>query len=406
MGIPKTIKSFLNDSTWSIAGLLLMNVVAQFGIYPVWSAKMGNEAYGNVLYLISIMNILAISTGTSVNSARMARSASRQTLNGNYGSALVVLSATVMLIGLTMYGFSVPEFNWLDTALFLILIVLTMWRYYSDVQYRLTLNYPGYFSYYLAISVGYLAGIALFLITGLWQLALIPGELAGLLYAYCYRSSIREGLFRRDKEYPEVFHLILTLTGSSIISQLIFNGDRLLLMYFAGGNAVTIYYLASLLGKTMSLITTPLNSVIIGYLARIKGNMTVRIMNIASILALAAILLGTAGCTVMSLIVIRILYPHIFSLVRPYFLVANLAQVVYFVGNVVMTLLLRFAKAKYQFTVNVLYACVFVVFCIPTTYFWGVSGFATGILMSNITKLLTGIFLGYRTAIRSRNEQG
>ena len=63
ISMKEKIKALLTDSMWSIAGLMLMNVVVQFLVYPVWNNHLGSEEYGNILYLISIMNIIAISVG-------------------------------------------------------------------------------------------------------------------------------------------------------------------------------------------------------------------------------------------------------------------------------------------------------------------------------------------------------
>ena len=48
------------------------------------------------------------------------------------------------------------------------LFLLTVFRYYGDVEYRLNLNYQRYFIYYLLIGVGYLAGFVIYRITDQW----------------------------------------------------------------------------------------------------------------------------------------------------------------------------------------------------------------------------------------------
>lgn len=60
---------------WSIAGLVIMNVVAQFAVYPILNKRLGVEEYGDIIYLLFIMNIIAISAGTACNYARMRKSA-------------------------------------------------------------------------------------------------------------------------------------------------------------------------------------------------------------------------------------------------------------------------------------------------------------------------------------------
>lgn len=73
------VKSLFSDSIWSIAGIVLMNAVAQLVVYPQWNKALGNEEYGNILYMLSLMNIAAASMGTACTSSRMKHSASEQT---------------------------------------------------------------------------------------------------------------------------------------------------------------------------------------------------------------------------------------------------------------------------------------------------------------------------------------
>ena len=53
-------KNFFNDSMWSILGLTLMNLISQFVVYPVWHNYYGDEIYGHIIYVMSIINIFSI----------------------------------------------------------------------------------------------------------------------------------------------------------------------------------------------------------------------------------------------------------------------------------------------------------------------------------------------------------
>lgn len=401
------IKALLTDSMWSIAGLMLMNVVMQFLVYPVWNNKLGSEEYGNILYLISIMNIIAISVGSACNYARMTESATKKTWNINYNIILVICSVIVIPVILLVGKFGGVGMSMSETIAFMVLTILTMWRFYADVEYRLNLNYKGYFIYYLVISIGYLIGIAAFQVTGMWAFALIPGEIAGLIAVL-----VKGTIFKKDTNFnldsfKEVFKVVFVLIVTDIISNLVFNGDRLVLKIFIDGTAVTAYYIASLLGKTISLISTPLNSVIIGYLAKYKGTLSLKLMNIVTVVSLAAVLIGTLLCTIASHILIYILYPQNYQEVKQFFIIANMAQVFYFVTNVITVVLLRFSKARYQLYINVVYAAAFCAICIPVTMFGGnMWAFCIALLIVCILRMVTSLFLGYKDAVLiSKSEE-
>lgn len=57
---------------------------------------LGSEEYGNILYLISIMNIIAISVGRACNYARMTESATKDTWNINYN--IILMASSVIVI--------------------------------------------------------------------------------------------------------------------------------------------------------------------------------------------------------------------------------------------------------------------------------------------------------------------
>ena len=399
------LKNIFKDTAWSIAGLVLMNVAAQFAVYPCWNRVLGSEAYGNIVYLLAVMNIMAISLGSGVNYARMRRSADGSTANRPYLLLMAAGTLLSLLILLLLNALGLLHAERAELWLLCLLTAATTWRFYADVEYRLHINYKGYFLYYLVIGLGYLLGIGLFRATRFWPLALLPGELAGLALVLWRGSIFRRDRSARDEDWGPILRLVLLLVGSNALSHLIFNGDRLILRWFDGATAVSLYYIASLFGKTMTLITTPLNGVLVGYLAKYDGKLTKKLMDRISLASMAAIAAATLACLLASRILLPFLYPAEFSAVRPYLLLANAAQVIYFVGNVlVSSVLLRFTPARNQLTVNLAYGVLFAAVCIPLTRLYGIDGFCRGLLGVNVLRLGLCVILGYAEMKGKRND--
>ena len=392
------VRKLLSDSAWSIAGLVLMNVTAQFAVYPVWNRELGNDPYGRILYLIAGMNIIAVSMGVACNYARMKASAEGKTENRPYSRILLITTCGLIpwcvLVSLFAgeEGLDLPE-----TGLLILLGAATMWRYYADVEYRLSLNYRAFFVYYLAISIGYGIGVGLFLWLKLWPLALLPGELAGIILVYRRGTVLRKIETESAGQDRAVTGMVTTLFATEVISNLILNGDRVLLNLLVNATAVTVYYQASLMGKTMALVTMPLNSVLIGYLSRFKGGLTKKIMNRVTLACLAAVPAATLAATVGSHILIRILYPQNYELVSPYFIMANVAQVAFFVSGVAATVLLRFCRTGYQLYINLVYAGLFILLCVPGVLLRQVEGLCIGMMIAGLLKLGYVLLLGYKS---------
>jgi len=92
------IKTIASDSILSIVALVIMNMVAQFVVYPFWKRAYGTEFYGHILYAMSIVNIFAISVGTAANNARMVESVKGKTQDGDY-SVFVLIGSAISAVG-------------------------------------------------------------------------------------------------------------------------------------------------------------------------------------------------------------------------------------------------------------------------------------------------------------------
>lgn len=394
------IKNIFTDTIWSMAGLVLMNVAAQFVVYPFWRSTLGSETYGNIVYQLAILNILAVSVGSGINYTRMKQSAERET--GNRPYLIMMLAGMVLstLVLIFLYAIGLVQSSIRDFCLFCVLTVVTMWRYYADVEYRLRINYKGFFFFYLVIGIGYLLGIWLFKLTGIWPLALLPGECAGLLVVLLRGSIFKADGVRGNQKMGPIIHIAAILIGTNVISYLIFNGDRIILQLFAGSTAVTIYYIASLFGKTMTFISTPLNGVLIGHLAKYDGKLTRELMNQVTTASLAGILVMIVVCQIASVIILPFLYPSDYQDVKSYLLLANAAQIIYFTGNILTTsVLLRFTSAANQMIVNVVHGALFVFFCIPVVMKFGIEGFCWGLLAANTVRVIICLVIGYKNTM-------
>lgn len=391
------VRKIFKDSILSIVALVLMNLVLQFVVYPFWNKIYGNDIYGCIVYVMSFVNIFGVAVGSAVNYARMAESADRDTSGSEYLTVVFVLGTIGMIVTFAAAFWGKAQMDVTTALLAGVLCLLTVLRFYSDVEFRLYLNYKGYFLYYVLVSAGYLAGLLLMKVTGIWPLALIPGEALGLLYVKIKGSVLSDKLFIKGPYYSANLHTMILLIVTNLISNLIFNGDRLLLMNFVSAGAVTSYYIASLVGKTMTLITTPLNSVIIGYLARYKGEFSKKHVRILFVMTLGLLVLFSLLSVPGSYLIVYLLYRNELATVSKYFLIAGAAQVIYFVSNVVTTVLLRLAKADYQLFINLAYGVVFLALCIPAAYVYGLTGFCITILIVNIFRYLMAITLCYKS---------
>ncbi len=393
MKIPDKLKGITGDFMYSMMGLIVMNGVIQLALYPFLSKQLGTDEFGVVLTLISLISIMGSTFGTAANYSRMVTRMKGQDSNGDYNIFLLliaVLSVFVSIGGLMW----LHKFSVIAEVGYLILMVVTVLRYYSDVEFRLNLNYKRFFIFYLLISIGYLAGIGLFFITHSWIIAMLCGECLAVGFVVVTGSIYKGNLFKRSEYFKDNMRSLLILSGTELIAAVILNADRLILQAIDGGTSVTIFYAATLIGKMVSLISTPLNGVIIGYLTKYEGGIKKSSFVKLCIGSIAGSFIINVLCFGVSFVFVRIMYAEIFDQVKPYLWFANLGQVFYFIANTLTVILLRFTDEKYQLIINILFLIVFVVIAIPMTLGFGLWGMAIALVAVNLIKILIIMAVG------------
>ncbi len=387
-------KKLLN-LVYSVGAIAIFNMVIQFLLYPRFENQLGSENFGIAQSVISLLAITAGSCGYSVNCARLLGVEKGRTASGDYNLILLVMGLLCSIIGVT-YLFYLDIATPIACLLYIVLIFATMLRYYGDVEFRLNTNFFRYMIYYILISVGYTIGLVAFHFSGEWMLALILGEVAAFLYV-CIRGSIfRPPFFKKTDAFPLVVSSIGFLLVSSLIENLTLHADRILLLAITDdGTAVTTYYIASLVGKVIAMLTSPLNALIISYLVRYKGGLTKKLWSV--IIGVSVVLGGICfvGCMIVSPWLIGILYPDNLSDVLPYLLPAILGQIFYFVSGVLMIILLRFKGEKKQFVFNAAYAVEFFACVIIGTVLHGLSGFVWAVLIANAIRFIAAMIWGF-----------
>ena len=397
---PKFKLSFAKDLSYNVLAVVIMNVVIQFAVYPYLNKMMGEEAFGTVLYLMSIVAIVSNSFGMALNNTRLVIKPKFESKNGDYNTLMLlfcVISSVVALIIL----YTLNILTLFNGILFCILVIMTLMRYYSDVEYRITLNFKRYFVYYMLLSAGYLGGLLLYHFTGDWYSTLILGETIAVLFVI-FRGEIYRKPFECSEKRKTVWRMTMTVAVSYLVSNILMNLDRIVLQNFMGGDAVTIFYTASLLGKTVAILVGPLNGVMIAYLSNYRGEFTRSVFYkvLWGVIGLTAVCY--VGCILVSPWLIQLLYPNVYEAASGLINIANLGQVLLFSSTMLTAVILRFCHEKYQFIIVVVYGIIYIALAIPATLWYGIYGFAYATLIANMLRFLFIVIIGTRHSINRR----
>ena len=392
----KKKKAFV-DLIWSVMAVCFLHGVLQLAVYPYINRRLGAEMFGDVLYVLAILGIMSPAAGLAANNRRLI-DGGKTTENGDYLLAMlphVILYSCLFLVLCKSYFSGVGQ--WLAAIL---LVVFTLLRFYGDVGYRMSLNYKGYFVYYLVVSAGYVLGLLLYPLSGSWLLCILLGE------ALCLLPSAISGIYwplKLSPQWKSVGKQTALLSFSYLLSNTVLYLDRLLLQNLVNGNAVSVYYIASLLGKTAALLITPLNSVIIGYLSKYR----IRI-NRRNYLRCGIVSIGAGAIIYLCILLVvpiftRWFYPDLFDSVMEISSIANLAQILFFIASPLLVIMLTFCDSAWQLAVQIAYAAVFIPACYLGVRIGGVRGFVWGGVASNLFRLLLVLIVGF---VLSKNNGG
>lgn len=380
---------------YSIGAVAIFNMVIQLLVYPDFERKLGEESYGVALSVISLLAITAGTFGYAVNCARLLGIEKGRTASSDYNFILLLMGIVGSVIGVVYIsglGMDSPQ----SLILYVVLMFTTMLRYYSEVEFKINTNFLGYMIYYILISIGYVLGLFVFHINGEWMIPLIIGESLSVLYVVIKGKIYRKPFIKPTAHLWGVVGSIGFIFFSALIDNVTLHADRILLLAITGdGSAVTVYYIASLVGKVVSMLTLPINAILISYLVRYDGGLTKKLWTVTIAAAAVFGLLGFGACMLVSPILIKILYPDMLGSVTPYLASAILGQIFYFVSGMLMMVLLRFKGEKKQLVFNSGYAVVFFSCVAAGTVLDGLGGFVYGILIANAIRFVGAVLWGF-----------
>lgn len=366
-------------------------VVMQLFILPAVNSIVGSEAYGLIVSMIALINTVPVAIGNSLCNTRQLLEGTyrKQGLLGDFNLLLIVFSVAGSLVTLCVslsYGYGL-----LDTLLICLSGVFMLLFNYLVVEYRLTLNFQGVVIANAVATVGTVVGAILFFAVGIWQLILIIGYLFGSLYI-SVRTKVLEGGLRKTPLWKKTCKLEITLLFSLVFLGLVNYGDRLILLPLQGSSAVSIYYIASLVGKLLVTVIAPMSTVILSYAARSEKLSRRKTIGLLCVSLTIGIIFWIVTI-IFAPYVIEFLYPNEAVEAVKYVPIVTAVAVIQSLCSVLNPTLLRFYSAKWQIVSNALAFTMLSVLGTVLSSSLGLIGFCMGCFIAMLFKLALILFL-------------
>ncbi|MCG1021405.1 hypothetical protein [Sutcliffiella horikoshii] len=390
----KTVKfnrNIINDFALNILASILLTFTTQLIAFPYISSITTIEQYGLVLLIMGLVNIIGVSMGNSLNNSRllMQKKNDSKNLNGDYNIIFVFLVIIVTLISSVIAVFFYREIN-LTVIGIVLTSVLLLFRAYYIVDFRINLNYKKNLLVSLYAVIGCLLGIAIAKMTGIWIAIFLFSELFAFIYLL-FSVSIIKDKFSISPLFNNSLNNYFYLFLAGMISAIMMYIDRLIIYPFLDPQSVSIFTVASFLGKTAGIVIGPIAGVLLSYYAR-EINLTLNIFYKRITFYMIGTILIMIVIITFGEFFIEMLYPSIAPFVSQYFIVANLGAVIFILGNLIQPILLSYCHEKWNLILQIIYFILYGIICTLCLLNFGLMGFCYAVIFVNSLRVMFMIY--------------
>lgn len=390
----------------NIIATAIPTFVLQLLILPNLAKFMSDDNYGALVTILALLNVLPSTTGNVLNNIRLLydENYKEEGLQGDFNVILTILEVFNFLTVIVFLLFYLPGVTWWSLLLTGLVTMLWLAREYFIVAFRLVINYKAILLCNIICVAGYGVGYVLFRLIGDWQYIYIFGHLFSLVYCII-RSPLWKEPFKITARFKRTSTQGLLLLIAKVFNRVLTYADKIIIFPVLGGALVSVFYTATVFGKVVSLVITPINSVVLTYLSKVK-NKKDNMFKSALLIGIVVCAVGYVVCVAISRPVLSILYPQFVDDAMNYIFVTTGTTVLYALTSIVDPFIMKFFDMKWQIAINGGTVVVYLALCITLLSFWGLMGFCVGALLTNALKLLFMIFIYYRCKALNFEETG
>ncbi|WP_318506985.1 hypothetical protein [Bacillus sp. T3] len=386
------------DLVINLIATMLPILIVQFLLLPIVAREYDEYSYGLALTLISLITLSVQSFSVSLSNSRLLLNKTYVESNtaGDFNVLLIIftiLNIVFVSIGTYLYE---GYLDILNLSSVLLISILQLVRRYLLVAFRIDINYKAILYSNIYLIVGYLLGMLLFLHTGLWQVIYLLGELISLTYILSKTNLIQEPIKITKFFKSTTSHGIITLVAS-FLGTLNTQVDRLILFPILGAKAVTVYYVSTLFGKTLSMGIVPMNNVVLTYLTKME-KFKIGYFKLLVITSTGLGILTYAFIIIISEPILNILYPSFATEAMELILITTLTAIINMICTVINPVIMRFCNISWQIWLNVINITIMVMLALSFINSYGIIGFCYATLIASIIKLILMIFIYYKNS--------
>lgn len=403
----ESYRLFFLDTVLSFTAFALPVFTIFFIIQPNMARFFNNQfsdgasRYGLALTLVAVAQFLDSSLIGSLSSIRLLRSLDDNTTNDARKSlaSMLVFIIIIMSVGLLLFELYYGVLTWNNYIFTLVVMILISLFDYYIVEFRVKLNYREIVVANTILVFGYLVGFYIFTLCSLWQIIYILAYSIGSIYIL-FRTRIIQNINRLERPDRAIVKQYLKLAGANIMTYIVSYGDRIVLFPLFGPTVVSIYSSAAVASKAISLITKPLNSVVLSYLSRIRElRMTRKKLCTLCIVGMGLMSITVAIFIPISNILSRYLYPQWSN--QSYIYIPIIVVQVGFLafGEILNNIVLRLSNTDFQIMISIVRLILYIFGGIIASRMFGLFGYCVTSLVAEASRFIIVIYIMLRDSL-------
>ena len=386
-------RKIAGDLVYTIGATVVMNAVLNLIVYPLINYRFGKDVSGSILNFIGVIYIIPQAVGASINNTRLVMRKTSETTNGDY-TRLLSFFCVISAILCGWFGFAKTE-DIVFSIFYGLFSIIYALRMYAQVEFRLKLLFSRYFWYNIIISAGYIVGLGLYFITGQWLLIFVVGELLALVYSFFIGD-----IFKRQASTGhsrQINKNVLLILLSTLIRDGVTQFDKVMVEQIISPGAVTEYHAVSLIAKTMQMLVTPINTLILSYLTVKDTKISRKAFNKFVLYGLGFGAFFYGVCLVGTPVFVKLFYGNLYDDVMQYNLLVNLALILGFVSNIFMGIMLSQGRTRMYTVIQTTWGVSYIGLSYWLATGYGLWGIIFSTLITNIAKMVVVLVASYKT---------
>lgn len=403
MNFIKKYKNFFSDMILNMIGFGIYIIAQQILLLPILAKIVDDTVYSNIVLYISILNVVCNVTGGELGNVRLVRDSAykEKNVHGDFTRILLSISPiiTVIVFPILIY----LKYSIIGSILYTLTILMANVRLYATCFYRLEQK----FNKVIIQNIFYLFGIILSLILfkfigNIYLLLFIP-ECVSLIYALKNSDLLIMGL-KKTNEMKKTIRKFGGLGFVSLLTNLMNYFDKFLIYPMFGATSVAVYYAVNSMSKIASLITNPMSSVILSWVANSdeKKNKK-KILKMTLISNIPILLVVTIITIPLTYIALRILYSQYMEDALVLIIPIAITTAFGTAATLIKSVLLKYTNTNKLVVTYIIYFAIFSLLGYNLSKSQGLIGFTVANLIAKI--ILWGLFIILLIISKKENQE-